>query len=203
MAKTVLAFHSNHPQSISLSWSARSLTRSLNEPSRSVRLSIILLSLFFSFFSFFSLVARDSYTAVVVVVDTYTYHSITNARIHPYSCFSVPLQHGRQQPTPCQRSKTPSIGVPSNRHTPLEILLSQPSNQQMSRKTFSHPETLSDAARHKLPDGIKRRPEALTLHVAKPGETTLLVYQEVSFVHRIESLTPIIPHSSRNWSSMA
>ena len=36
-----------------------------------------------------------------------------------------------------------------------------------------------------------RKPEALTLQVARPGETPLLVYQGVSFVHRVESLTPI------------
>ncbi|KAL8794494.1 MAG: hypothetical protein Q9195_002967 [Heterodermia aff. obscurata] len=36
-----------------------------------------------------------------------------------------------------------------------------------------------------------RKPEALTLHIAKPDETPLLVYQGVSFVHRVESLTPI------------
>ncbi|KAG7006720.1 hypothetical protein G7Y79_00013g034920 [Physcia stellaris] len=36
-----------------------------------------------------------------------------------------------------------------------------------------------------------RRPDALTLHIAKPDETPLLVYQGVPFVHRVESLTPI------------
>ena len=36
-----------------------------------------------------------------------------------------------------------------------------------------------------------RRPDSLTLHIAKPGETPLLEYQGVSFVHRVESLTPI------------
>ena len=36
-----------------------------------------------------------------------------------------------------------------------------------------------------------RRPDALTLHIAKSGETPLLVYQGVPFVHRIESLTPV------------
>ena len=36
-----------------------------------------------------------------------------------------------------------------------------------------------------------RKPEALTLHVAKPDETPLLVYQGIPFVHRVESLTTI------------
>ena len=36
-----------------------------------------------------------------------------------------------------------------------------------------------------------RRPDALTLHIAKPDETPLVVYQGVPFVHRVESLTPI------------
>ena len=36
-----------------------------------------------------------------------------------------------------------------------------------------------------------RKLEALTLHVAKPDETPLLVYQGIPFVHRVESLTPI------------
>ena len=36
-----------------------------------------------------------------------------------------------------------------------------------------------------------RKPEGLILHVAKPEETPLLVYQGISFVHRVESLTSI------------
>ena len=36
-----------------------------------------------------------------------------------------------------------------------------------------------------------RKPETLTLHVAKPDETPLLVYQGIPFVHRARSLTRI------------
>ena len=36
-----------------------------------------------------------------------------------------------------------------------------------------------------------RRPESLTLHLAKPNEKPLLEYNGVGFVHRVESLTPI------------
>lgn len=36
-----------------------------------------------------------------------------------------------------------------------------------------------------------RRPGNLMLHIAKPDEQPLLVYQGVPFVHRVESLTPI------------
>ena len=36
-----------------------------------------------------------------------------------------------------------------------------------------------------------RKPDALTLHIARPDETPLLIYQGIPFVHRVESLTPI------------
>ena len=43
-----------------------------------------------------------------------------------------------------------------------------------------------------------RRPESLTLHLAKPNEKPLLEYNDVGFVHRVESLTPIDGRSRFN-----
>lgn len=45
-----------------------------------------------------------------------------------------------------------------------------------------------------------RKPEKLMLHVAKPDETPLLVYQGIPFVHRVESLTRI--HGRCRWDDI-